>query len=217
MKVLKSFWLLAFAIFTLGAEVESAYVQKKFERLKKTCPLLVIYAYSLPLDKRLKIENLEGDLVHTRRWNAVYNVVQVMEQFSGRSRYEDTVCFVNLNFSRGDMKSLQADWRLEQDALLFMRDGKVMGTQIIDSASFSINDMYRFLERLHINDFAEYREEEIASREKREREIRRRRSRPVVSFGVGLGYGCASPWGYNCVSPWGYGYRRYWGPGWAWW
>ncbi len=187
------------------ADVETISVQKKFNRVKRENPLMVVFAYQLPVDS-YSLEDVEKEGgVHSARWHAVYNVYRIFEAFSDRPSY-DAVLFALVNYLRGDMKMFQQEWGLEHDALLFFKDGQLLVTQIIDAASFSPEDMRRFLERANILDFARYESEERELKKRRERERRRLESRPVVSFGVGLGYGCAYPWCSGCVSPWSWGY-----------
>ncbi len=191
---------------SLAASVETIQVQKKFNRIKREQALLVVFAYDLPLEERIKGAFSEEGGGRTQRWQAIHNVYLIFEAFAGRPTFADAVTFALVNFARGDMKSLRDEWGVEQDALLFMKDGKVLVTQIIDAASFTPQDMQRFLARSNVADFAEYEDEERALKKQRARERRRLESRPVVSFGVGLGYGCAYPWASGCVSPWSWGY-----------
>jgi hypothetical protein len=195
----------------LSADVEMVHVQKKFQKIKKEHQLIVAFAYSLPTQERLQLSTDTGKNIYSKWWNEVNKVVSILESFSNRRLYTDDVIFVAMNFDRGDMAALRNELSLTHDALLFFKDGVPVLTQIIDVASFTPADMRRFLERSNVADFAEYAAEERIAKKEREREYRRRATRPVFSLGIGLGYGSVYPWCSGCVSPWVWGGRfGYW-------
>ncbi len=220
MRIVRYIGLLGALVFgSFFADVSMVHVQKKFQRIKKEHSLIVAFAYSLSARDRAGFADEDGEKTYSQRWHAVENVVEILDSFSNRSKYSDSVAFIAINFDRGDLSELRQELGLTQDAILFFKDGVPLVTQIIDAASFSPADMRRFLERANISDFAEYVNEERIAKKKKERELRRRASAPLVSFGVGLGYGCAYPWRSGCVSPasWGWGrWGGYWGRGCCW-
>lgn len=182
-------------------DVPALHTQKSFKYILNNFPYVIAYVYALR----------KGDVEHEKRSADVYDVLYTYAQ-DNKQRYMDArVKFVTINLEAGDLKELSQKYNLTlgSDYLLFLKNRKLMNTQIIPQ-NFSENVLESFIETIQLEDYVD---EQLAEQARQERRMKQK-SRyyryyddywyggmyGCCGYGYGYGYGCG-----GCGGGWGYG------------